>query len=69
MHDRYVIETTRHKGLRLLYKKNDRSGIQPDMVGKVQKILSALEGANGRKTWPWVVILPTPSATSAMKAL
>jgi proteic killer suppression protein len=42
-----VIETIKHKGLRRLYEKNDRSGIRPDMVEKVQKILSALEAANG----------------------
>ena len=42
-----VIETIKHKGLRRLYEKNDRSGIRPDLVEKVQKILSALEAANG----------------------
>jgi toxin HigB-1 len=41
-----VIETIKHKGLRRLYEKNDRSGIRPDMVDKVQKILSALEAAD-----------------------
>lgn len=41
-----VIETLKHKGLRRLYEKNDRSGIRPDMVDKVQKILSALEAAD-----------------------
>jgi proteic killer suppression protein len=33
--------------LRQLYEKNDRRGIRPDLVAKVQKILSALEAANG----------------------
>jgi proteic killer suppression protein len=42
-----VIETIRHKGLRRLYEKNDRSGIRADLVEKVQKILSGLEAANG----------------------
>ncbi len=42
-----MIETIKHKGLRRLYEKNDRSGIRPDLVEKVQKILSALEAANG----------------------
>jgi toxin HigB-1 len=42
-----VIETIKHKGLRRLYEKNDRSGIRADQVDKVQKILSALEAANG----------------------
>ena len=42
-----MIETVKHKGLRRLYEKNDPSGIRPDLVDKVQKILSALEAANG----------------------
>jgi toxin HigB-1 len=41
-----VIETIKHKGLRRLYEKNDGRGIRPDLVDKVQKILSALEAAN-----------------------
>ena len=41
-----MIETIKHKGLRRLHEKNDRSGIRPDMVDKVQKILSALEAAD-----------------------
>jgi proteic killer suppression protein len=42
-----VIETIKHKGLRRLYEKNDRSGIRADIVDKVRKILSALEAATG----------------------
>lgn len=42
-----MIETIKHKRLRWLYEKNDRSGIRPDLVEKVRKILSALEAANG----------------------
>ncbi len=42
-----MIETIKHKGLRRLYEKNDGSGIRPDLVDKAQKILSALEAANG----------------------
>ena len=49
-----MIETIKHKGLRQLYEKNDRSGIRPDLVAKVQKILSALEAANG----PEDMVLP-----------
>ena len=41
-----MIETFKHKGLRRLHEKNDRSGIRPDMLDKVQKILSALEAAD-----------------------
>ena len=40
-----MIESIKHKGLKRLYQKNDRSGIRPDLVDKVQKILSALEAA------------------------
>ncbi|HXM40075.1 MAG TPA: type II toxin-antitoxin system RelE/ParE family toxin [Bryobacteraceae bacterium] len=42
-----MIEAIKHKGLRRLYEKNDRSAIRPDLLEKVQKILSALEAANG----------------------
>ena len=41
-----MIETIKHKGLRRLYRNNDRSGIRPDLVDKAQEILSALEAAN-----------------------
>jgi len=41
-----VIETIKHKGLRCFHEKTDRSGSRPDMVDKVQKILSALEAAD-----------------------
>lgn len=42
-----MIETIKHKGLRRLYERNDSSGIRPDLVERLQKILSALEAANG----------------------
>jgi toxin HigB-1 len=42
-----VIDKIKHKGLRRLHEKSDRSGIRPDLVDKVQKILSALEAASG----------------------
>ena len=41
-----MIGTIKHKGLRRLHEKNDRSGIRPDLVDKAQKILSALEAAD-----------------------
>ena len=41
-----MIGTIKHKGLRRLHEKNDRSGIRPDLVDKVQEILSALEAAD-----------------------
>jgi proteic killer suppression protein len=40
-----VIETIKHKGLRRFHEKDDRSGIRPDLVDKVRKILSSLEAA------------------------
>ena len=40
-----MIGTIKHKGLRRLHERNDRSAIRPDMVDKVRKILSALEAA------------------------
>lgn len=49
-----MIESIKHKGLKRLYEKNDRSGIRPDLVDKVQKILSALEAAEG----PGDMVLP-----------
>ena len=42
-----MIGTIKHKGLRRLHEKDDRSGIRPDLVDKLRKILSALEAANG----------------------
>jgi hypothetical protein len=50
-----VIATIKHKALRQLYEKNDRSGIRPDLVDKAQKVLSALKRRAARK------ILPCPS--------
>lgn len=41
-----LIATIKHKGLRRLYEKNDRTGIRPDLVEKAPRILSALEAAN-----------------------
>jgi len=42
-----VIESIKHKGLKRLYEKNDPGGLRADLVNKVQKILSALEAADG----------------------
>ncbi|HEV2350238.1 MAG TPA: type II toxin-antitoxin system RelE/ParE family toxin [Terriglobia bacterium] len=49
-----MIESINHKGLKRLYEKLDRSGIRPDLVDKVRKILSPLEAADG----PGDVALP-----------
>ena len=49
-----MIGTIKHKGLRRFHEKNDRGGIRPDLVEKVQKITSALEAVNG----PEDMVLP-----------
>lgn len=40
-----MIEGFKHKGLRRFYENNDRSGINPEYVEKVKKILSMLDAA------------------------
>ena len=41
-----MIESIKHRGLRRFHENGDRSGIRPDLLDKVQKILSALEAAD-----------------------
>jgi toxin HigB-1 len=38
-----VIKNFRHRGLRQLYERGDRSGIRPDMVARVERILQRLD--------------------------
>lgn len=40
-----MIVSFRHKGLRLLYEKGDRSRIRPDIAAKAERILSVLDQA------------------------
>jgi proteic killer suppression protein len=40
-----MIKSFRHKGLKRLYEKNDRSGLSADLVAKIQIILSSLDAA------------------------
>jgi proteic killer suppression protein len=40
-----MIESFRHKGLKRLYEKGDRSGIGANMVSRVEEILTILESA------------------------
>jgi proteic killer suppression protein len=40
-----MIVSIRHKGLRLLYEKGDRSKIRPDLVDKVERLLTLLDEA------------------------
>ena len=44
-----MIGTIKHKGLRRLHERNDRSGIRADLVDRAQMILSALEAADSPK--------------------
>lgn len=38
-----MIGSIRHRGLKRLYERGDRSGIRPDMVAKVERILQRLD--------------------------
>jgi toxin HigB-1 len=38
-----MIESFAHRGLKRLYERGDRSGIRPDMVAKVERILQRLD--------------------------
>ena len=40
-----MIVTFRHKGLKLLYEKNDRSRLRPDIAAKVERLFTALDQA------------------------
>jgi proteic killer suppression protein len=40
-----MIESISHKGLRLLWEKNDPSKLPPEQVEKIRRILSALHTA------------------------
>ncbi len=40
-----MIESIRHKGLRLLFEKDDGSKLPPDMVARISLILSTLNAA------------------------
>ena len=42
----HMIESFKHKGLKKLYEKGDRSGIRPDLIDKVERILSVLDAAS-----------------------
>jgi hypothetical protein len=40
-----LIRRSKHRGLKRLYERDDRSGIRPDLVGTVQEILTVLDRA------------------------
>lgn len=40
-----MIVSFRHKGLKLLYEKADRSKVRPDLAGKLERLLTLLDQA------------------------
>src|SRR5712692_5560056 len=40
-----MIKSWKHRGLKRLYEKSDRQGIDPDLVDKVERILTNLDAA------------------------
>jgi toxin HigB-1 len=40
-----VIRSFKHRGLKRLYEREDRSGIRPDLVDTVERILTVLDTA------------------------
>ena len=40
-----VIRSFKHRGLKRLYERDDRSGIRPDLVATIQEILTVLDAA------------------------
>ena len=40
-----MIRSLRHRGLKRLFERDDRSGIRPDLADTVQEILTVLDDA------------------------
>jgi proteic killer suppression protein len=40
-----MIRSLKHRGLKRLYERGDRSGIRPDLLDTVERILSVLDAA------------------------
>ena len=40
-----VIRSFKHRGLKRLYERGDRSGVRPDLVETVERILTVLDSA------------------------
>ena len=40
-----MIRSFKHRGLKRLYERGDRSGIRPDLLDPVERILTALDAA------------------------
>lgn len=41
-----MIRSFKHRGLKRLYERNDRTGIRPDLLDDVEDILARLDGAD-----------------------
>ncbi len=41
-----MIRSIRHRGLKRLFERDDRSGIRPDLIDTVERILTVLDNAN-----------------------
>lgn len=40
-----MIRSFKHRGLKRLYERGDRTGIRPDLVDKVERVLTVLDSA------------------------
>lgn len=49
-----MIRSFRHRGLKRLYERGDRTGIRPDLLGTIERILTVLDAA----TTPQALDLP-----------
>jgi plasmid maintenance system killer protein len=58
-----MIRSFKHRGLKRLYERGDRSGIRPDLLDTVERILTVLDSA----TTPQALDLP-PTACTHSKA-
>ena len=46
-----VIQSFKHRGLKRLYEKDDRSGIRPDLLDTVDRILALLDSADSTQAF------------------
>jgi toxin HigB-1 len=44
-HYTLMIKSIKHRGLKRLYERGDRSGIRPDLIDTVERILTVLDAA------------------------
>ena len=51
-----MIRSFKHRGLKRLYERDDRSGIRPDLRDTVQEILTLLDDAMTRRSLIFPVI-------------